>query len=262
MFVPERKSKEAANESLPTIGHGNSNWKGGTSMTNSRTNARIAGILLILGTVPMITALLLWGQPLMSPDYLSSMAANSSKILLFALTVMVMGLACAGIGISLYPVLKSHNEGLALAATGFRLMEGTLQVASAVGFFALLTVSREFVKAGNPIDSFYQPAGALLKALNNWVGNTYFLPFSIGASIYYAIFYRTRLVPRWLSVWGLVGSLGTLVSNFAGIFGLIDDSTPVSTLLSMPILVQELVLAVWLIVKGFDSPAAAKERVI
>jgi hypothetical protein len=230
-------------------------------MVNSRTSARITGVLLILGTVPILFALALWGKPLMSPDYLSSMAANRGQIYMLALTIMVMGLACAGIGISLYPVLKPHNKGLALTAMGFRLMEGPLQLVTAVGIIALLAVSQEFVKAGSPPDSFYQGAGAAIKAVNDWLSTAFYLPFCIGASSYYIIFYRARLVPRWLSVWGLVGILGMLVASFVGIRGLLDASSPVSTLLCLPIMVQEMVLAVWLIVRGYASPASAKAQV-
>jgi hypothetical protein len=125
-----------------------------------------------------------------------------------------------------------------------------------------LAVSQEFVKAGSPPDSLYQSAGAAIKTVNNWLSTAFYLPFLIGASSYYIVFYRARLVPRWLSVWGLAGILGMLIAGLAGTLGLLDASSPVGTLLCLPIMVQELVLAVWLIVKGFDSPAAAKERVI
>ena len=111
-------------------------------MVSLKTNARFTGILFILGTVPIIVAMSLWGQSVSSADYLSSMAANRVDILLYALCVLFMGLVCAGIGISLYPVLKPHGRGLALAAAGFRIMEGTLQVASSAGIVALLAISR------------------------------------------------------------------------------------------------------------------------
>jgi len=224
-------------------------------MINSKTQARIAGVLLVLGTVPILIAMALWGKPLMSPEYLSAMAAHPDQVRLFVLTIMVMGLSCAGIGIALYPVLKRYNEGLALTAMGFRLMEGPLQMVSAVGFMALLAVSQEFVKAGSPLVSMYQSAGAAIKAVNDWFTIAYFLPFCIGASCYYIIFYKARLVPRWLSVWGLASLLLMTISNMAGILDLIDASSPVGSVLCMPIMIQELVLAVWLIVKGFNIPS-------
>lgn len=227
-------------------------------MINSKTGARITGVLFILGTVPILVALALWGKPLLSPDYLSLMAAHSGQVHLFVFTILVMGFACAGIGISLYPVLKPHNKGLALTALAFRLMEGPLQFVSAIGYVALLAVSREFVTEGSPPDSFYRSAGAAIKAVNAWVSTAYFIPFCIGAFSYYTIFHKTRLVPRWLSVWGLAGILLMLVAGLGGILGLIIDSSPLGSLLCMPIMVQELVLAFWLIIKGFASPATAK----
>jgi len=225
-------------------------------MFNLKTNARITGVLFILGTVPAIAAMVLWGQPLSSPDYLSEMAAHHVQMLYSALVAMCMGFACAGIGISLYPVLKRHGEGLALGVLGFRLIEGTIQIVSAVGIVALLAVSQEFVKAGSPPDSFFQPAAAAIKAVRDWVLNgAYLFPWCIGASIYYTIFFRTRLVPRWLSVWGLLGLALMLVGAFAGMFGFLGSFSPVQIFLMLPIMVQEMALAVWLIVKGYkDDP--------
>jgi hypothetical protein len=221
-------------------------------MNGSKTNARITGVLFILGTVPIIAAMLLWGQSVSSPEYLSVMAANRVPSLLYALAIMVMGLACAGIGISLYPVLKRHGEGPAMAAMGFRLMEGTLQIVSAVGIIALLGLSQEFVKAGSPPNSFFQGAGAAIKAVTDWVGNGFYLfPWCIGATVYYSVFYRTRLVPRWLSLWGLLALALMLVSAFGAMFGIMGSMSPAQFLLNMPIALQEMVLAVWLIVKGY-----------
>ena len=221
-------------------------------MTNARINARITGVLFILGTVPPIIAAMLWGPIVASPDYLSIMAAHSSQILLLALSAMFMGFACAGIGISMYPVLKPHGEGPALGVMGFRIMEGTLQVASAIVLVALLALSQEFVKAGSPPDSWFQPAAAAIKSVREWMANGAFLfPWCIGAFIYYTIFYRTRLVPRWLSVWGLLGLVLMLSGAFAGMFGLLGSFSPIQLLFMLPIMVQEMVLAIWLIVKGY-----------
>ncbi|TFG81664.1 MAG: DUF4386 domain-containing protein [Spirochaetales bacterium] len=224
-------------------------------MINSRTNARITGVLFILGTVPPIAGGLLWGPLVSSPDYLSTMTGHSVQILSLALfDLLFLGLACAGIGISLYPVLKRHGEGLALGAMGFRLIEGALQIVGALVLVALLAVSQEFVKAGSPPNSFFQPAGAAIKAVRDWAANgSAVFPWCAGAVIYYTVFYRTRLVPRWLSVWGLLGITLFLVSAFAVMFGLINSFSTTQMVLSLPILVQEMVLAVWLIVKGYKE---------
>ena len=224
-------------------------------MLASKTSARIIGVLFILGTVPPIVGGLLWGPLVSSPDYLSTMAANSGQVLSLALfDLLFLGLACASIGISLYPVLKRHGEALALGAMGFRLIEGALQIVGAVILVALLAVSQEFVKAGSPTDSVFQSAGAAIKTVRDWAANgSAVFPWCAGAFIYYTVFYRTRLIPRWLSVWGLLGLTLFLASAFAAMFGLIDLFSPPQMILSLPILVQELVLAVWLIVKGYKE---------
>jgi hypothetical protein len=224
-------------------------------MIDSMKYGRTSGVLFILGTVPMIAAMLLFGQHLSSPDILSAVAEHRFSTLMLALSVLVMGIACGGIGISLYPVIKRHSEGLAVAVTGLRLMEGAIAAATAVGFFALVAVSQEFVKAGSPPGSLYQAIGAAIKAVNDWASYLYVLPFGAAALIYYAVFYRIRLVPRWLAAWGFAGILLILVSCIGGVLALVDPSSPVLFLLNMPILVQELVLALWLIVKGFSFSA-------
>ena len=230
-------------------------------MSNPRTNARITGFLFILGTVPPIASCLLWGQSLSSPDYLSLMAAQRNHILAVALFALFMGYACAGIGISLYPVLKPHGEGLALGVLGFRVMEGTIQVVSAIGITALLAVSQEFVKAGSTPDSYFRGIAAVVKMVRAWVLNGAFLfPWCIAAFIYYTIFFRTRLVPRWLSGWGILALALMLIGALAGMFGLLGAFSPLQIIMMLPIMVQEMVLAVWLIVKGFNQTALSGGR--
>jgi hypothetical protein len=95
-------------------------------------------------------------------------------------------------------------------------------------------------------------------AVNDWVSALGYVPaFCIGASIYYTVFYRTRLVPRWLSAWGLLGLALLLGSNLAVVFGFLDSTSPLVAVLTLPILVQELVLAARLIIRGFDPSAPA-----
>jgi hypothetical protein len=221
-------------------------------MIDSKTNARITGVLFILGTVPAIAVTALWGSLISSAEYLSLMAANAVYMLLTALVVMFMGFVCAGIGVTLYPVLKPHGEGLALGVMGFRFMEGTLQVVNAIILVVLLAVSQEFVKAGSPPDSFFQSAGALVRTVRDWgLNGTAAFAWCIGAFIYYTIFYRKRLLPRWLSLWGLAGLVLFLASAFASMFGYLGSLSPLRFLLCLPIMVQEMVLAVWLIAKGY-----------
>ena len=170
-----------------------------------------------------------------------------------ALFAFIAALASASIAISLYPILRKHSEGLALGAVGFRLVEGALYLVGVVGLLSLLALSQEFVKMGSSDSSSFQPLGASLLAGYRWA---YYaagpVAFCIGAMMYYYIFYQTRLVPRWLSVWGLVGATLLIAAAVSLMFHLIGYLSTFQALLVLPIAVQEMVLAVWLILKGFN----------
>jgi hypothetical protein len=199
-------------------------------------------------------------EPINTPNYLVSVSANGNQVTIGALLALVAAFASASIAISLYPVLRKPHESLALGAVGFRLVEGVFYIAGMMCLLTLLTLSREFVKAGAPASSYFQTLGAVLLAGYHWVGNVgSLLAFGLGALMYYYIFFRTRLVPRWLSGWGLVGAALIMVAGALVLFGLIGPLSAPQVVLALPIAVQEMVFAVWLIAKGFDSSAIAAE---
>ena len=84
------------------------------------------------------------------------------------------------------------------------------------------------------------------------------LAFGLGALMYYWVFYQSRLVPRWLSAWGLVAIASLMVSALF-MFRLIEPMSTTQVVLALPIFLQEMVLAVWLIAKGFNRAAIAPE---
>jgi hypothetical protein len=227
-------------------------------MNSNRKIARIAGALFITATVAGILGVVFLNPILNDPDYLLKISANENQVILGALFVFILAAASAGIAISLYPILRKYNEGLALGSVGFRLIEGVLDIVGAISLLLLLTLSQEFVKAGAPNSSYFQTSGVLLLAGNHWVNNVaVLLAWSLGALMYYYIFYQTQLVPRWLSGWGLVGITLTIVTSILVLFRLISPMGTIQVVSNLPIGVQEMVLAVWLIVKGFNSSAIA-----
>ncbi len=179
--------------------------------------------------------------------------------MLGAFLQFVMAAACAGIGISLFPVLRRYSEGLALGAAGFRMIEGALGIVGVIGLILLLALSREYLKTGSP-PSYFQTLGVLIRAGSEWVNNVgMILAWCIGALIYYYLFYQHQLVPRWLAGWGLAGIVLAIVSSLLVMFRLIVPFGTISGLTNLPIGLQEMVLAVWLIVKGFNPSATAAE---
>jgi hypothetical protein len=223
-----------------------------------RTNAAIVGVLFILGTIPALLSLPLAQNTVYARDHLTAISTNESQMVIFTAIKFIMGVACAGIGLALYPILKKYNEGLAIGSAGFRVIEGVLDVVGALLYVALLALSQEFVKAGSPASSYFQTVDGIVNAGIGWLRDAaMLLTFGIGALMYYVVFYQYRLVPRWLSVWGLVGIILTIISALLVMFHLLPPFGTIQVILNLPILPQELVLAVWLIAKGFNPSAVA-----
>jgi len=200
-------------------------------------------------------------EPMNATNYLVSVSTNANLVTTAALLLFIGGAAAIGIGISLYPVLKKHNEGLALGAAGFRIVEGALDFIAVIGLLVIIILSQQFVNAGAPDSSYFQTLGELIDGGYHLTSSVVkLMAFSIGALLYYIIFYRTKLVPRWLSGWGIVAAIFTMLSALLTMYGLIAPFSTAQVILNLPILPQELVLAVWLIVKGFNPSVISESR--
>ena len=224
-------------------------------MNTYRSNAILAGVLYIIGTVAGILSLALSQPVRAAQDTLAGVAANANQVIVAALFVLLMGLSLAMVPVVLYPVLRRFNEVLALGYVVFRgALETVTYFVTAIVWLLLLALSQLYVQAGALAASGFQASGALLlKAgeLSSLTG----IVFCLGALMFYAVLFQSRLVPRWISVWGLAALILDLAAQFLALFGLLDPVSATASLLFIPIALQEMVLAVWLIVKGF-SPAA------
>lgn len=223
-------------------------------MNTDRKTAFIVGILFILGTLSGFMSVIVTGSLLGIPVDLGKIAAHGNQIALGALLLLVMGLALAMVPVLMFPILKKHNEVLAVGYVVFRgALETVTCIASVVVFLALGTLGQEFVKVGAPVASHFQNLGALLLAGNNWIGAMMTIVFSLGALMFYGLLFRSKLIPRWLSGWGFIGAILYLAEPLLFMFGFKWE------VLFAPLAVQEMVMAVWLIVKGFNSAATASE---
>ena len=155
-------------------------------MNSNRMYAVIVGVLFIIGTVTGTIAAII-GKPILdAPDYLTKISANESQIIIVAFLLFLMGVACAGIGLALYPIMKKYSTGLAIGVVGFRVAEGILEILGGVLTIGLLALSQEFVKAGAPDAAYFQTIGAVIKAGDAWLSNgAALLLWCIGALMYY-----------------------------------------------------------------------------
>jgi len=235
-------------------------------MKSEKQTARMVGVLFITCTVAAILSGVFLGPILDTPDYLAQVAANENQVMIGALFCFIMAAASASIVIPMYPILKRHNDALALGAVGFRIIEGIIWMVSVISLLLLVTLSQEFVQAAAPDAPYFQTLGKLLQqGLPITAGDfgQALVPgvfaFSLGALMYYSIFYQSKLVPRWLSGWGLIGITLGIADALLIIFGSYTSAASISIILDLPIFVQEMVLAVWLIMKGFNSSAIVSE---
>ena len=229
-----------------------------TSKASSyRWTATIVGILFIIGTASGILSLGFLETTIGTLD-LSKISANENQVLIGALLIFIMAAACVGTTFWMYPVLRKYSEALALGAVGFRLIEGVLMVITAVCMLVLLTLSQEFVRTGAADSSYFQTFGVIIQAGSNWIANVPIpLAWFMAALMYYYIFYRTKLIPRWLTAWGIIGVTLGAAAGVLGMFGVLDTSMATQILMNAPIIPQEIVMGIWLIVKGFDQSAIA-----
>jgi hypothetical protein len=224
-------------------------------MNADRKSAILAGVLYYLGIIAGALSVV----PVIDfPDYLVQISANAGQVTSGAFFQFLMTAAYVGMAITLYPVLKKHNERLALGYVGLRLVAAAFIVIGAIILFLLLTLSQEFIKAGAPESSHFQTIGELLRTgrdLVNHVGMI--LVLSVGGLMFNYLLYQTKLVPRWLAGWGIIGTTVTIVASCLFMFRTVDLIT--SVYMNFPLALQEMVFAGWLIAKGFNPFAVASE---
>jgi len=230
------------------------NVKKGEKMNTTRKIAIITGVIFIIATV---AALLAAGvDPILAgTDYLSKVSAHASQVAADAFLYLIAAFTSVGIAIALYPVLKERNAGLAIGSVVFRTVEAVFYMVAVVSLLSVLTLSQQLSSAGAADGTSLQAIGAVLLSLREHASLAAVFAFSLGACMYYTVFFQSRLVPRWLSGWGVIATLLMLTACVLSLFS--DNPITGYTLLVLPIALQEMVLAVWLIAKGFSPSAIA-----
>ena len=224
-------------------------------MAPDRRAALTAGVLFIVATAASLLSTAVEHPVLTGTDYLTRIAENTSQVSAGGLLELIAAGASAGIAISLYPVLRKRSEGLALGAVVFRALEAVMYTVGAVITLSLPTVARQYTQATAPSHGGIQAIGDALTGVREDAILAGVFAFILGALMYYYVLYRSRLVPRWLSGWGIAAQFPILIACLSALF----SHTPVTSykILILPIAVQEIVLAAWLIFRGF-SPSAGQ----
>jgi hypothetical protein len=211
-----------------------------------------AGILYIIGTVAGILSKAVTYFPVHNAnDPLAYAATHSGAVATGALLVLVMGLSLAFVAVVLFPILRRVDEVL---ATGYLIIRGAVETAVYVIIaiaWLLLAPLAETMSAGPGTAS---PAGVRLGTLvidSDGASAMLTLVFCLGAVLFYVLLYRSRIVPRWITLWGFVGIPLYAAAYLLAMYGTIGTNSSAQNLLQLPLGVQEMVLAVWMITRGF-----------
>jgi hypothetical protein len=165
-----------------------------------------------------------------------------------------MGFSLAFVPVYLYPILKKINAPLAMAYVVFRgALETTVYLLSTLSMLLLTILSHEYVNTKMTDLNHFKTLGEILQKSGNTISTLLIIVFSINAFILYSLFYQSKLIPRWISIWGIIAITSHFITAFLIMFHVVkSDMATIVVIMNMPILFQEMVMAVWLIVKGFN----------
>ncbi|TRX71538.1 DUF4386 domain-containing protein [Carboxylicivirga sp. M1479] len=217
-------------------------------MYTSKNTGRIVGILFLSLMIAYTIGALIIDPILNSSNYLIEASESKNKLLIGVFLELLNGLAYLGIAVLLYPIIKRLNESLAILYVGFRIIEFAMQMLSDMSPLVLITVSQDYILSNMPESSSFQPLGSALLTLRFWANQMVFITYSLGALIFYYSAYHLKLFPRLLCIWGLIGAPMVLVNVFL-------DSIDHSLVIDLGVVMglNEIVLGIWLIVKGFNT---------
>lgn len=221
-------------------------------MDSTRKTALLTGVFFIITFITSIPALGLYGPVLNDVNYVLG-SGSDGRITAGAL--LEVGLAVSGIGsaVTIFPILRRHHEGAALAYVAARVVESTVIIVGIVSVLSVVTLRKDFAGATGADAATFVTAGKALVAVHKW---TFLLGPGFCAGIENGLLlgflmYRTALVPRPIAVLGLVGGTLAVVSGIAELFGLFPQVSAAAFVLVLPEAVFEAAFGIWLTVKGF-----------
>lgn len=213
---------------------------------------RIVGSLFLFSNVVFIAGAIALVEPALSGmDYLTTIASQRGSVVIGVSLELLNAVAYVGIAVLMFPILRKRFESMALGYVAFRVIEFVSQILTGLSPLLLVTLSEAYASAGTLTADAYEASGTLLLGLRTWSFQMVSITLVLGALLFYTMLYRTKLVPRFLSIWGLLGALIVLANAVMDMLGFPPGN------LGVVMLLNELFLGVWLIVKSFNAEAVA-----
>jgi hypothetical protein len=223
-------------------------------MKTNNWKARLVGIFFLLSNVTFIFGAVVLVEPVLAePDYLLTMADSRNQLVIGALMELVNALAYLGIAVLVYPLFRKKFESLALGYVSLRVLEFVAQMTSSIAPLLLIKLGADFVGTGAADAAAFQALGSMVIDVRSWGFQMVSFTFSLGALIFYYVFYQIKALPRFISIWGMVGAALVFVNLIGDLFGFTALGN-----LGFLMLANEVFLGFWLIIKGFNPQTDAK----
>ena len=215
-----------------------------------RTTATVVGVVYLLGFVVGIMGMGFFTSILSGPDYLSTVSAKSTLLGFAAVLWLMAVIGDAAHGVLMFPILKQHSERMAVGYLAFRIVDATFIAIMVLFVLIQIPLGSEYLKAAASDTAFLQALSTLFSQTQQYAYQIGMSALGISGLMLCYTLYRAKLVPGWLALWGLVGYATILIGMLSAIMGsgLGDLSSYLGGL-------WEMFVGVWLIVKGFSSPA-------
>jgi hypothetical protein len=224
------------------------------SRNNHRTTARTIGVLYLAGMVVGIGGNILIQSFLTAPDPVSAIAANATLLAIGAVLWLITVVGDAAHGVLMFPVLRPHSERMAVGYLGARLMDAIFIAVMILLILLQIPVGAEYLKAGSSDTSYLEALSTVLTQGNLYAYEIAMITVGVAGLILCTMFNRTQLIPRPLAVWGLVGYSVLLGGSVLQVLGF-----HLNSMQAIPGGLWEVFIGVWLIAKGFNTPAVPAE---
>lgn len=226
-------------------------------MDSNKRISKIAGILILLGIIVGIFSIV---PSVEGENFLEEVYPNRNQVLTGAVFQFFLVPIYIGFSLVLYQALRNYNKTLSIGFVGFRIMAGVFQLLGIILLPIFILLSQKFLAQTNADLIFYETIGEMLKLfrdLTNHLG--VMLATGLGNLLLYYILFKGKLIPVWLSIWGIIGNTLIMIASFLLLFELIEVVSTEYGIMTIPLVLEEVVLAIWLIIKGLNLSITSQD---
>lgn len=220
-------------------------------MNTFRTTARVVGVVWLVGFVLAVVGNGVIQSILGAPDYLSKVSANSVQVAIGGLVMLVCAAAEVALGVLMFPVFKRFSERIAFGYFSAKIFDAVFFVVWVVLLLIQIPLGSEYLKAGVTGAPYFQALSTVSIQVSQYAYQISQIAVVLAGFLLCYMFYMTKLVPRWMAIWGLIGYAILLGGSVLEVLGF-----NLQLIQTIPGGLFELFICVWLIAKGFNFPAS------